>query len=146
MQGKLSGHTKEDALILAKENGIRKAEAIIRQVAHAVSQFTVIAQKQGVQERWINAVASTLNHHLASWGMRENSKSTISFEIEGRKFADVRLEQTYKGNFHLYAKEENQERKFVIGKNKPEYNLIQNIGIGNLSTQTLCEIVMKYLW
>lgn len=74
MQGKLSGHTKEDALILAKENGIRKAEAIIRQVAHAVSQFTVIAQKQGVQERWINAVASTLNHHLASWGMIENSK------------------------------------------------------------------------
>ena len=35
MQGKLQGHTREDALLLAKDNGIRKAETIINEFLQA---------------------------------------------------------------------------------------------------------------
>ena len=68
-------------------------------------------------------------------------KMLRSFEIEGRTFSEIRIEQTYKGNYHLYATENGKERKFVIGKNKPEHALIQETGITNISDATLCEML-----
>lgn len=145
IQGKLSGHTKEDALRLAKENGIRNAEAIIRQVANAVSRFADIAKKHGVQERWINSVSSTINSHLADWRLTETEKKTASFEHEGIRYEDIHIETTYKGNFHLHTTVNGKERKYVISKNKPEYTMIQDKGADNLTADTLCEMVKKYL-
>ena len=55
MRGKLSGWTKEDALSLAKENGIRKAESIIAEVAEAIKKFRSFAEKYNAEERWICA-------------------------------------------------------------------------------------------
>lgn len=69
MRGKLSGWTKDDALALAKENGIRKAETIISEVAEAVRNFRSYAVKNNVQVRWINAVEQTLISNLDSWGL-----------------------------------------------------------------------------
>lgn len=69
MQGKLSGQTMDDALRIAKDNGIRKAEAIIGQVAEAVGRFRGFAEKYHVQERWISAVETCLTSHLNAWGM-----------------------------------------------------------------------------
>lgn len=145
MQGKLMGHTREDALRLAEENGIRRASAIIQQVACAIGQFSAIAHRYGVQERWIHAVSATLDNHLSAWGLAGGAKSAASMEIAGRTFSDVRVEQTYKGNYHLYATEEGRERKYVIGRNKPEYAMIQDIGANNLTTEMLGVMIRKYL-
>lgn len=144
IRGKLHGHTKEDVLKLARENGIRKAEAIIQQVADAISKFRIIAQKYGVHNRWINSVEATINNNLASWGFAEAEDESISFETEGMFFENVRIEQTYKGNFHLHATVGGKERKYVISKNKPEYGLIQSTGVDKLTKEDLCEIVRKY--
>lgn len=38
-----------------------------------------------------------------------------------------------------------RERKYVIGKNKPEYDLIQSVGAGNLPEAALMEMAGKYL-
>ena len=51
----------------------------------------------------------------------------------------------YKGNFHLRAEIDGQERKFVIGKNMEEFSLIASIGIANLSLGQLQNVVEKYL-
>lgn len=69
MQGKLQGHTKKDALLLAKDNGIRKAETIINEVAEAVSHFRQYAEECDVNQQWIGAVETTLKSHLADWGL-----------------------------------------------------------------------------
>lgn len=145
MRGKLYGHTKNDVLMLAKENGIRKAEAIIQQVADAITRFRTFAQKHGVQDRWINAVEKTLNSHLVSWGYALFRTPANSFEIEGRLFADVRIEQAYKGNLHLYVTENGKERKFVISKSKPEYEMIQSMGTENLTEDDFCRMIKKYM-
>ena len=50
-----------------------------------------------------------------------------------------------KGNFHLYATTDGKERKFVIGKNRPEYFLIQSVGPANLTVEMLRQMVEKYL-
>lgn len=145
MRGKLSGQTKEDALILAKENGIRKAETIIQQVAEAVSGFRSIARKYGVENRWTNAVENTLNGHLEAWGFAGHDKTILSLQIEGKLCENVRIEQAHKGNFHLYATIDGEERKFVIGQNKPEYASISSAGTAHLTKDLLCSLVKKYL-
>ena len=51
---------------------------------------------------------------------------------------------SYKGNFHLLAAINGYERKFVIGKNKVEYALIEKTGIANLTDNQLKAMVEKY--
>ena len=57
----------------------------------------------------------------------------------------IRVEQTYKGNFHLLANVDGIERKFVIARNKEEYAYIENTGILNLSEEYLAMLIKKYL-
>lgn len=103
IQGKFAGHTKEDALLIAKENGIKKAEAIIKQVAKAVSKFRSFAEKHHVQERWIGAVETCIASHLKAWELDNTQNAGVAFALDGKTYTDVYAEQTYKGNYHLYA-------------------------------------------
>ena len=73
MQGKLHGQTLEDALALGKDNGIRKAESIIDEVASAIRQFRRFAEECEVGQPWIGAVETTLDNHLAEWGLFEQT-------------------------------------------------------------------------
>ena len=102
MRGKLFGWTKEDALSLAKENGIRKAESIIAEVAEAIKKFRSFAEKYRAEERWICAIEQTLCANLDSWGLN-NPIQSISLTLGGHQLSAIRVEQTYKGNFHLLA-------------------------------------------
>lgn len=144
MRGKLSGWTKDDALALAKENGIRKAETIISEVAEAVRNFRSYALKNNVQVRWINAVEHTLRFNLDSWGLND-TKEGISMSLNGHELTGIRIEQTYKGNFHLIANIDGTEKKFVIAKNKEEYAYIETVGAINLSEEYLATLARKYL-
>ncbi len=145
IRGKLSGHTKSDVLAVARENGIRKAESIIQQVAAAIARFRLFAQKYEVQDKWTNAVEKTLNSRLEAWGYLPSRPHAISLEIEGRLFTDIHIEQTYNGNYHLYASIDGKERKFIIGRAKPEYEMIQSTGTENLTKDDFCGMIKKYM-
>lgn len=144
MRGKTSGFTLDDALQLAQENGIRKSKAIISEVANAVAQFRYFAEKYHVQERWIGAVETCLNQHLREWGLLPEMPC-LTLTIGETTFTNVRIEQAYRGNFHLLAEVEGCERKFVIGRNKEEYSLIEKVGMNNLPKELLQKLVAKYL-
>ena len=97
-------------------------------------------------DRWISSIESAINAHLVSWGLEyKDNSSSSSFEIAGKRCTDVRIEQAYKGNFHLYASIDGRDCKFIIGKNKPEYATIQETGLSNLSESMLRDLVAKYL-
>ncbi len=145
MRGKLSGQSKEDALAIAKENGIRKAEAIIRQVADAILRFRTFAVEHDVKERWIDAVETTLHSNLKAWNMASDIQEAIEFEIDGTLYSNVHIERTYKGNFHLYANVNGKELKYVIGKNKAEYALLEQSGVRQLDNEVLKDMVQTYL-
>ena len=144
MRGKLSGWTIDDALTLAKENGIRKAEAIIAEVAEAVKKFRSFAEKYQAQDRWIAAIEQTLTANMDAWGLSSAEKG-ISLQLDGHELTDVHIEQTYKGNFHLMANIDGTRRKFVIAKNKEEYSFIESTGPLNLSEEYLAMLVKKFL-
>lgn len=144
MRGKLSGWTKDDALVFAKENGIRKAEQIITEVADAIKQFRSFAEMHNVQGRWIGSVEQTLKANMDSWGLSACDKG-FSLSIDSHELTDVRIKRTYKGNFHLLASIDGSERKFVIAKNKEEYTFIESTGVLNLSKEYVVKLVVKYL-
>lgn len=96
-------------------------------------------------DRWISSIESAINAHLVSWGLEDKDNSSASFEIDGKSCTDVRIEQAYKGNFHLYASIDGRDCKFIIGKNKPEYATIQETGLSNLPETMLRDLVAKYL-
>lgn len=145
MQGKTQNHTMADALMLAKENGIRKADAIIKEVASAILSFREYAEKCGVSRRWIGTVETCLNNHLALWGLNTCCYQMPSFKMNDKFFENVHVEQTYKGNYHLICEVQGKEHKYVIAKSKPEYALIEETGIMNLTVQQLRILVEKFL-
>lgn len=135
--GKLQDITREDAILFARENGIRRPDAIIRDVVAALKQFRPTATKYGVAEQWIGRVEATIISHLKAWGEWEDNVETPEQMINGHTVGNIRMEQAYKGNFHLLAIIDGRERKFVIGKNKEEYSLIEKTGLTNLTAEQL---------
>ena len=66
--------------------------------------------------------------------------------MNGHLVSNIRMEQAYKGNYHLLAKIDGKERKFVIGKNKEEFALIEKTGIANLTPDQLKAMAEKYFF
>ena len=145
IRGKYEGITLEDVMALAAENGIRKAESIISEVGKAVLEFRTFAGRNGVKEQWISAVENTLNGNLESWGLA-NAKATYSYlDTDGRRIENARLEQQYKGNYHLLATIDGKERKYVIRKKTPEHDKISSMGMDNLLEDYLKQLISRFL-
>ena len=146
IRAKLRNITRDDVIQFAKDNGIRRPDAVIREVASSLKQFRTVALKYGVSEQWIGRVENTIVDHLKSWGeLEETAPAICEFVINGHIVKNIRMEQAFKGNFHLLAEIDGHERKYVIGKSKEEFSLIESIGIANLSSEQLKDMVEKYI-
>ena len=144
VRAKLRNITHDDVIQFARDNGIRRPDAIIRDVVASLKQFRTIATKYGVSEQWTGRVETTIIDHLKAWGEWEENATTLEQIINGHTVSNIRIEQAYKGNFHLFTTIDGKEHKFVIGKNKEEYALIENTGIANLTDEQLNSMVEKY--
>lgn len=144
IRAKIRNITREDAIQFARDNGIRRPDAIIKDVVGALKQFRTAAIKYGVAEEWIGRVETTIVNHLKNWHECEEQVTMSDVIIDGHAVSNVRIEQAYKGNFHLLAEIDGKERKFVIGKNKEEFSLIDNIGVVNLTDEQLKAMAKKY--
>lgn len=144
IRAKIRNITREDAIQFARGNGIRRPDAIIKDVVGALKQFRTVAIKHVVAEEWISRVETTIVNHLKNWHEWEEQVTMSDVIIDGHAVSNVRIEQAYKGNFHLLAEIDGKERKFVIGKNKEEFSLIDNIGVVNLTDEQLKAMAKKY--
>lgn len=71
IRAKLRDITRDDVVRFAKDNGIRRPDAIIRDIVNALKQFRKVAAKYGVTEPWTGRVETTIAGHLQSWGESE---------------------------------------------------------------------------
>ena len=140
---KITNSYRGDIIDLASNNGILRSDAVIRDVA-SLKSLRTIALKNGVAEEWIGRVESTIVEHLRAWGEWEEDGKRAPVIINGHEIKDIRLEETYKGNYHLYAVIDGCERKFVISKNKEEFSLIKKAGVSNITDEQLDIMVCKY--
>lgn len=143
--GKHTDVTLNDVMILAEENGIRKAENIIHEVSEAIGEFRPFALQHGVQDRWIAAVEDTLKRNLEAWNLANSNYIDSYTDIQGRVIESIRIEQQFKGNYHLFATIDGRKRKFVIRKKTIEHEEISRIGLSHLSVDYLKELVSKFM-
>lgn len=144
IRAKLCGITRADAIEFARDNGIRRPDTIIREVASSLLQFRAKATLNGVSESWIGRVEATIIEHLKAWGELKPDTEDAKMEINGHIVSNLHVEQTYKGNYHLLANIDGRERKFIIGKNKEEFTSIERMGLANLSVDFLLSLAIKY--
>ena len=145
IRGKYTDITFDDVMQLATENGIRKAESIIREVAEAVREFRPLAVKYNVHDRWIAAVETTLQKNLETWGLFSPTATIGYTDEQGRYIEKVVIEQQFKGNYHLLATIDGKERKYVIRKKTAEHDEISEKGVSNLSMDEMKTLVSKFL-
>ena len=143
---KLRNITRDDAIQFARDNGIRRPDAIIRDVVASLKQFRSIATKYGVSDEWTGRVESTIIGHLKAWSEWQEDTAMPELTINGHTVSNIRIEQAYKGNYHLLANIDGKNRKFVVGKNKEEFSLIEKTGITNLSANQLKAMAEKYFF
>ena len=146
IRAKLRNITRDDVIQFARDNGIRRPDAIIRDVVASLKQFRTIATKYGVSEQWMGRVEATIIDHLKAWGEWQEEVNAPELTINSHIVSNIRIEQAYKGNFHLLATIDGRGRKFVIGKNKEEFALIEKTGIANLTPDQLQAMVEKYFF
>ena len=139
--GKYYDISRPEIIEFARDNGIRRPDSIIRDVANALKQFRAIATKNGVTDEWIGRVEAIIVDHLKAWGEWTETEQTSALRISGHSVANIRIEQSHKGNFHLFANIDGNERKYVIGKNKEAFLLIERTGISNMSAEQLQSLV-----
>ena len=144
VRAKLRNITRDDVIQFARDNGIRRPDAIIRDVVASLKQFRTIAMKYGVSEEWMGRVETTIVSHLKAWGEWQEEPSTPELTINGHSVSNIRVEQAYKGNFHLFATVDGKELKYVIGKNKEAFALIEKTGIANLTIDKLRKMVGSF--
>ena len=145
VKGKYTEITLHDVLELAADNGIRKADTIIADVVESLRSFRTLAEKNGVQERWISAVETTLQHNLEMWGFCPPRTFEPYTDANGRHVENLRIEQQYKGNYHLLATIDGTERKAVIRTKTVEHDEISRHGVPNLADEYLKRLVDKFL-
>ena len=96
IRAKLRGITRDDAILFARDNGIRRPDAIIRDVVASLKQFRSIATKYGVSDEWTGRVETTIIGHLKAWGEWDESELP-EFSMNGHSVSNIRMEQAYKG-------------------------------------------------
>lgn len=144
IRGKYKDITLEDVKALALENGIRRAENIIYEVAAAVESFRTIATSCGVQERWIGAIENTICANLEAWGLRKHGTVSSYIDKGGSCIENVSIEQQYKGNYLLLATLDGRNRKYIIRKGTPEHEALTKMGLTNVTQEKLRELVNRF--
>lgn len=129
MRGKRENITLRDALDFARDNSVRRPAAIIRRVANSLSSWRKTAQSCGVGAQWIGRIETCINEHLSAWNLSDVPIPTHN--------TTMRLEQAYKGNFHLIWEENGQTRKYVIRKGTKMHDIISEQGADNISPELL---------
>ena len=144
IRAKLRNITRDDVIQFARDNGIRRPDAIIRDVVESLKQFRTVAEKYGVSDEWTGRVETTIINHLKTWGEWQEESSASELTINGHSVSNIHIEQAYKGNYHLLATIDGKERKYVISKNKEAFALIEKMGIANLTAEQLKAMAEKY--
>jgi len=97
IRAKLRGITRDDVIEFAHDNGIRRPDAIIRDVVGSLRKFRTVATKYGVSEQWIGRVETTIASHLKAWDLLEEGTESSAMQIGGHTIIDFHIEPCFHG-------------------------------------------------
>lgn len=144
IRAKLSGITRDDVMQFARDNGIRRPESIIRNVAESLKQFRSIAVKNGVRDELIGRIEKTIIDHLKAWDEWGEETGATEMTVNGHAVTDFRIEQQLKGNYLLQAVVDGKSRKYIIRKGMAEHEELTKTGIASVTAEMIYELVRRF--
>ena len=144
IRAKLRNITRDDVIQFARDNGIRRPDAIIHDVVESLKQFRAIASKYGVSEQWTGRVEATIVDHLKAWGEWEDEPTASEIVINSHTITEFHLEQQFKGNYCLQATIDGRKRKYIIRKGTGEHDSITETGLANLTDEMKKALVERF--
>lgn len=144
IRAKLSGMTRDDVMQFARDNGIRRPESIIRNVAESLKQFRSIAVKNGVRDELIGRIEKTIIDHLKAWDEWGEETGATEMTVNGHAVTDFRIEQQLKGNYLLQAVVDGKSRKYIIRKGMAEHEELTKTGIASVTAEMIYELVRRF--
>ena len=144
IRGKLENITRDDCLKFASDNGIKNALEIIESVIAAITEFPAFAANCGVKVEWQKRVSDAIESILNQWHERQEQEVS-DFAVDGHSVQDFRIEQAYKGNYHLYAIVDGRPKTFILRNKQPEHVLISMRGIGGLTAEDREFLIRKFI-
>ena len=143
--GKLQDISRDDVITFASECGIRRPDAIIRDVVEALKHFRSVAMKNGVRDEWIGRVETTIIDHLKAWGFGEAPNQASSLTVANYSISSFCINQQFKGNYLLLATIDGKELKYIIRKGTPEHDMLTKTGLANITDDIKKELVLRLL-
>lgn len=144
-RAKMFGLTYDDAIAFARDNGVRKPESIIRSVAAALSCFRELSIKNHVREEWIGRIEQTIHDHLVQWGLAEDWQIREIEDLDGHHITNIHIELAAKGNIHLSAAIDGNERRYIFRSGTPVHETLSKQGLRNLKLEDITGLVRDYL-
>ena len=144
IRAKLHNITRDDVIQFARDNGIRRPDAIIGEIVESLKQFRNVALKYGVSEQWTGRVETTVINHLKAWGEVED-KPMPNPTINGHSVANFHIEQQFKGNYLLTATIDGKPQKYIIRKGTPDHDVLTKAGISNMPEGTIKDLITRFL-
>ena len=69
----------------------------------------------------------------------------MAFDMEGHKVTETRIEEAYKGNYHLHAVIDGKPCKYVIRIGTEDHSLISSSGMSRIPENLMKSLIGKYL-
>lgn len=134
--------SKDEILEFAKENNIRNANAIIAEVANAISKFPELAEKYKIPSRWRHIIQTNLHSNLVRFGYAEPIQHPdMVTDSNGKVYSHITLSTNTKGIYQLSVQIDEQLHKKHIKPDTEHYHLLQRYESGELPKSELIELL-----
>ncbi|MDE6410570.1 MAG: type II toxin-antitoxin system HipA family toxin [Muribaculaceae bacterium] len=142
LYGKVEDISKDDLLLLAKENNIRNGERIISKVADSLKLFPGLAEKYEIPEKYSLIILKKLNQNLESWGYKEKGHG-IEMKDSKNIITNIELLTNRKGLYQISAIINGCIKKHFIKPGTEEYRLLQKHELGKLSETEFSTVIKQ---
>lgn len=142
LYGKTDNITKDDLIDFAKENNIRNPEAVISDVADALSHFPELADKYKIPYRWRHIIQKTILENLSRFGFRKLLDKESNFiDSSGREFRKLLISTNTKGRYHISVLIDNKPHKRIINPDTDAFSKLQQYELGDLVHQEFIRLM-----
>lgn len=142
--GKLADITMDDVLTLAVDNDISRARGLteIQRIARSLGRFGEVASCHGVNDACAGIVGSAINDNLRAWGLADE-RVRGQYVVDGHSVGDIRIEVSYKGNYHILFTRDGRPSKLVVDRKSESGRAISMAGAADADESLLLEIIRR---
>lgn len=144
--GKKREINTNDLIEFAQRYAIKSPTKIINEVAEAVSNFRLLAEKIGVKDYWVDKIEQYLQSLVPiSYRISMNGYKSTNFEeyqsAEGYKISGYSLTENEKHDFRIVVHIDDKRYRYTIGHNKELADKINQLGRHKMSMDNIKQLI-----